>query len=410
MLWPGHPKPLNDELLSSWLVRICAANFQKLHTFSRATWPELEIWTRDIDRSVPSEVLQTIADRTATSLIRVNETTLGEYTGRLFEAHSGKGNSTWLLPLGVYHRTHKRFGIQFCPQCLAEDVPYYRRSWRLAFVTVCERHDALLLDRCQHCGAALSFHRGERGDRNSRDASGAMTSCHACFGDLTEGRGTHSARDVIEVLVVQQRWSDALSRGFVQLPNGSVLYSHLFFAGLRILFQNFAAGETGGRLRRKLDCGRGDWAPTWGDKNHSIERLDVADRFELALRVARVTADWPKSFVALCNECDIVASDLIGPLRYVPFWYQQVVEEHFLRGTYSPTLPEISSAINYLRRRDVPVTSGRLSRLLGVSDVTRKRKLKWMLSDHSESLIEPSSTPDIGVATAGAKKRRAKTP
>ena len=33
-LWPAHVKPQQDELLSSWLVRLAMAHGVKLHTFS----------------------------------------------------------------------------------------------------------------------------------------------------------------------------------------------------------------------------------------------------------------------------------------------------------------------------------------------------------------------------------------
>ena len=54
-LWPAHPKPLPDELLSSWMVRIAGQHGLKLHTFASAVWPGISIWNRDIDRSGPKK-------------------------------------------------------------------------------------------------------------------------------------------------------------------------------------------------------------------------------------------------------------------------------------------------------------------------------------------------------------------
>jgi len=378
-LWPAHPKPLNDELLSSWLVRLAAANSQKLHTFSKVAWPEVELWNRDVDRLAPEDVLRVVSERTGTPVTRVREATLGAFAGRLFEKHSPNGSAAWLLPLGVFHRIRRNYGLQYCPVCLAEEPPYYRRIWRLAFVTICPRHDVMLRDRCPTCNAPINFHRGERGDRNLRTAEAAMTRCYACNEDLiVEPEKAHHTREMAELAIAQQKWLDALFRGYIDLGDGTVVYSHLFFVGLHILFQNFASGESGEALRARI-CRDPGWSPRWSDKVHAIERLDVLDRFELAYVVSRVLSDWPDLFVATGRAAKVVASDLMGRLLSVPFWYFRVVDEHFQSGTYSPTLPEIGNAIQYLRRRNEKVTKTSVSRVLGLGDVMRKRGLHWML-------------------------------
>ena len=381
-LWAAHPRLLDDELLSSWLVRISAANHQKLHTFARSVWPSTEIWTRDIDRCATSEVLETLSAGTGTDLTRVEASTLAAYAGRLFESHTPNGNALWLLPLGVFHRTRKRHGIQFCPACLADGVPYYRRSWRVAFVTICDRHLVKLSDRCPDCAAPVAFHRGEHGDRNERLADAAMRACHECGANLAQSVFPEvAARRVGEQSIVQRTWLDALDRGYYRFADGTAVYSNLFFAGLRILFQNFSAGKVSGRLRVCAGGNAETWMPEWTGNSHSVEQLSVDDRFELSSFAGSALQDWPRSFVSICKDANIVSSDLMGALKNVPYWYYKVVEEHFSRGTYSPTLPEISEAIHYLRRRDLAVSEKSVSRTLGVTNVSRKRRLKLPFSD-----------------------------
>jgi len=185
-------------------------------------------------------------------------------------------------------------------------------------------------------------------------------------------------RDVAELSVYQQGWLDALFRGYARLSDGTSIYSHLFFAGLRILFQNLATGEKASRLRAALREDH-EWSPSWNAKIKAIEHLEANDRFELALLAGRVLADWPQTFIALCRQAGIVASDLIGPIKNVPFWYFSVIDQHFSGGVYSPTLPEIGSAIAYLRQRNMGVTKTSVSRILGGTDVIRKRQLNWLL-------------------------------
>jgi hypothetical protein len=40
-LWPIHPKPFRDEILSSWLSRIGNAFGLSLHNFGKASLPSL---------------------------------------------------------------------------------------------------------------------------------------------------------------------------------------------------------------------------------------------------------------------------------------------------------------------------------------------------------------------------------
>lgn len=131
-LWPAHPKPLPDELLSSWIVRIASANGLKLQTFcDRVFGKEHQLWNRDIDRHAPPWLLASLARHTGTPIKHVRDATLEVYRGRLYRRKHDAGQLRWILPAGVYHRTRRHFGVQFCPQCLAEDhEPYFRTRWR----------------------------------------------------------------------------------------------------------------------------------------------------------------------------------------------------------------------------------------------------------------------------------------
>jgi hypothetical protein len=204
-----------------------------------------------------------------------------------------------------------------------------------------------------------------------------MSNCHACEARLWHDQPIVSERDVVEVCVYQQEWLDALSRGHATIGGGQTLYSHLFFAGLRILFQNIAAGSAGRKLR-SVTCD-GTFDPAWQDDMHAIERLEVSDRFVVALIAGRLLSDWPRNYIQACRSAGVTSSHLIGALKSVPYWYYRVVDENFSYGSYSPTLPEISNAIQYLKRHGRPVSKGNLSRLLGVSDVVRKRRLDLRL-------------------------------
>lgn len=183
--WPAHPHPYRDELLTSWLVRIAHANGVKVQTFcDRVFGNKRQIWNRDMDRLAPEWLLQTLADGSARTLKRVKATTLTEFEHILFHENHLAGQLKWVLPLSIYHRKHRGYGLQYCPQCLAEDEePYFRRAWRLALFTFCPKHQIMLLDRCPQCSSPIEFHRIELGRPQLVDVD-TLATCWQCGFDL----------------------------------------------------------------------------------------------------------------------------------------------------------------------------------------------------------------------------------
>jgi len=133
---------------SRYLMNCCHAGSSESPADSEQPWTAFAsrwskpVWCDDIDANADAQVLRVVAVKTGTPYKRVVGIRLASYerhltppVPRLFdEAERGK----WL---------------RFCGTCLKEDaIPYYRREWRLSFVTVCARHGTLLLSGCGNCG------------------------------------------------------------------------------------------------------------------------------------------------------------------------------------------------------------------------------------------------------------------
>lgn len=182
--FPYHPKPLPDELLSSWLTRIAHGHGQTLRSFCRAVWPKSEYGYCDVDNLVERNLVVTLAEKTGVEPLRVRATTLVHYEGRLMRAFSPKGD--WILRGGL-DSGDKRVRLQYCPRCLAEDpVPYFRRAWRLGLFCACIRHKTVLLDRCAYCHALIIPHR-----------MADVCRCQSCFADLRLASVRAAKREVI---------------------------------------------------------------------------------------------------------------------------------------------------------------------------------------------------------------------
>lgn len=187
-LWPIHYKPLPDELLSSWLIRLSQGHGLKVQTFCNLIFGNrLQVWNRDVDRLGPDWLVRELAARTATPLHVASATSLRTYEGVVFPEFKVAGMLPWVLTMQMYHRKREGFGLQYCPLCLRRDKrPYFRRAWRLAFNTACDVHNCMLHDRCSHCGDSLAPHRGDVG----REVGHVLMlgHCATCGGRLSDAR------------------------------------------------------------------------------------------------------------------------------------------------------------------------------------------------------------------------------
>lgn len=59
--WPARIKPLENESLSSWLVRASLANHSTPSNIANYIWPGWRAWTRDIDRELSKSQIASLS-------------------------------------------------------------------------------------------------------------------------------------------------------------------------------------------------------------------------------------------------------------------------------------------------------------------------------------------------------------
>lgn len=97
-LWPIRYKPLPDELLSSWLVRLAHGHGLKVQTFCNLIFGNrLQVWNRDVDRLGPDWLVNELSARTGTPLVIAYGTTLRAYEGLLYPQFKPSGVLQWIL-------------------------------------------------------------------------------------------------------------------------------------------------------------------------------------------------------------------------------------------------------------------------------------------------------------------------
>jgi hypothetical protein len=158
--WSRNVVPVDDELLSSYLIRVAEEHCADPYRFCMHTLGNVSVWNRDVDRTASLEVRSRVAERAQLTLDQVDRMTLAPWEVRLRGRVTTSRWTTgaWINPLGIYHRTRRANGLQACLTCLV-DSGAYLRIWRLSFVTVCPRHGSLLIDACPTCEAPLVPHR-----------------------------------------------------------------------------------------------------------------------------------------------------------------------------------------------------------------------------------------------------------
>lgn len=143
-----------------------------------AVWPKWRVWTIDADRYLALERAQAAASWFGITADEVAATTLEGIGRRLHgTVEPTRALWPWIVAQGSRNRL-RRAGLPFCPGCLAADEqPYFRLDWRIAWVVGCAHHRTRLLDRCDRCRAIVEPHR-------SVAATGDLAHCVQCGFDL----------------------------------------------------------------------------------------------------------------------------------------------------------------------------------------------------------------------------------
>jgi hypothetical protein len=375
---PIHPQPLRDEIFSSWLCRIAAANGMKLHTLEVQLWGRTkQIWTRDIDRSIDEETLSLVASLCGTPIAVARETCLRSFEGRLFEVLNTKGNSDWVLPAGVFHRVRRRPHMQYCPLCLANDqVPYFRKQWRTAITTFCVVHNVMLRDRCPACQAPVMFYRQEMGDRWAMPDH-HLSRCSTCSFDLS----TATAEKVL--VIDQQAFAtlrlqiDYMDQGWTWTDKNTFQYSHLYFAVLRNLVQKLSASWTPRRLRWVAQIRLGYSIDHLLNGQEPFEYRDLNVRHVLLQMATWYLLDWPKRLMGIfeVNRCRY--SELMREFNNAPYWFVEKMGQLENRpvGPSNGELAAIRSLLTRLgrSRTDAQIRKGIALRLANYSLAARER-------------------------------------
>lgn len=332
-LWPVHLKPREDELLSSWLVRLAGSHGLSPNSFLYILWPQYNFPT-DIDIYVDPAILEVLAEGTATQISRATATTLHAYENSLFEAEDSHGTYPWIMPIDFTPR-NKLFGLQFCPRCLSENKePYFRRRWRLAFITICERHLTPLLDSCPRCGSCITSFTSRTSIQQNQ-----IVICPSCNVDLRAAISPSTLSENDPEVKFQQYLMEVLNQGWTEIKGSGSVYSQLYFKVLHSLMKLLSSSPSSSSTRDSIcqHYGIPQISLSLPGRTPSLEKLRVEARQSI-LKMARLwLQDWPDGFIKFWER------DKLGNYNFfacqfskdcnqkeIPFWFWIVLHDFII--------------------------------------------------------------------------------
>ena len=182
---PFAPRPIASELLSSWLLRVAAANLislrELLDSVESRYGPVLS--NVPVDYGVPDAAVMALS-----KFCRVRPKTVRMLDLR----HRVSGLTTAMLlafkhsGVGCPRCSSHRIGYAFCPSCVAnQPVIHVPWEWSLSCLSRCTIHQRFLLDGCPLCGHSDPLTFTEPHSPDSR-------LCRSCGGEIAGGKSDGS--------------------------------------------------------------------------------------------------------------------------------------------------------------------------------------------------------------------------
>ncbi|MDX9744115.1 MAG: TniQ family protein [Arcobacteraceae bacterium] len=352
-----HIKPLDNELLTSWLTRTAFAHNMQATTF-------LNIYIingrnflarRDLDFYNDDDFFKVLYSKTIFIQDEILSMSIRSEEGFLYNC-----NNCLVVPHQIRKPIYKRsnYGMMFCPKCLSEDkIPYWRKKWRYDFYTACPKHKIFLSDRCGSCYERIRV--------TKMNVSDKVVFCSKCGRDLSITRPAKVPEECLIGLDAIKWFEKALEQGYFTIGNDKI-WSVLFFQVYNrfkllldrkedLILREFEMLDKYQQLCKKLE------------NYDSKKGAPVYKNFFLNAMVYHLFQDFPKNFVNFVKDNNFTYRDFMHALKNVPFWYKEMIEEHVPKQDTvgrEITKEEVLGVIKYLKSQNKKVTQMEVARII----------------------------------------------
>lgn len=352
------PKPLDDELLSSWLTRMAIKHRRILSTFLSLFVRNNghEISKIDIDFLYNEKFFDSLYRKSNLSKEEILSLSLRSEEGYLFTCNDCLYPPKQIRKL-IDKRTHN--GLMYCSKCLAEDkVPYFRKKWRYFFYNACPKHKVLLTDRCWRCYERINFIKIKHFNE--------ICICPKCEKDLRENITIPIQSNLDYGLKAIKWFEKGLNRGYFLIDKQKVKslfifesFTHLTFLLDRkekLVLYRFPLINEYIEVCKRLQG------------YNSKKKLSIKKDFILTSMVYYLFQNYPNNFLTFAVENKFTHRDFIHGFKDMPFWYKRMIDELILKENKigrEISESEVLGAIKYLEQNGKIVNQLNVANIVG---------------------------------------------
>lgn len=313
---------------------------------------DTDAWKSDLDVYLNPKHTRALLKNTVVSENTITD--LAFYTScDYFYNQTGKTTQVkWVMPLGLKTR-NKSFGLQYCPCCLNEDgdKPYFRRHWRLAFMTCCTDHSVKLHDRCPNCYQPIDIKRLQKREEKILYHPQDITHCSNCQFDLRQTKFVITSEEEYEINRVNFLQA---TLGYGRAGCLKFHYSNLYFEGIRRLLSFLICSPKGEKtfvyLRDRLQIYQPYHRELIGHNNEP-ERLSIEFRRTGLLITHYLLQDWPTTFINACKTNKASSHMIKTPYLEFPFWVCDALFFHIKYNKLTASSKEKESIKKYFKHK-----------------------------------------------------------
>lgn len=355
------PKPLPNELFSSWFVRMAYAHKTHPHTFEHLylNLPQ-NLFSKNIDVALDVDTMSIISKKCKHE-IDIQSLTLQTYDTYLQEKIIPNGLNKFITPL------------RYCPTCLKKDkIPYFRKEWKVTLCTICQEHRCFLYDACPQCNTKLNISQMYRNIH-------PYTFCCKCGYDLARAKTQHIHYSYQHIFQYTKILFEILGKGYVQLGS-TPIYSFYFFDVLTQLskiilkhgkfkfLEEFIPIST---LRSWKNMKLKNAAPVY-------TQISIKDQFMLFGSIVAIFLNYPHNIRDYIAANELTHWQTTRDMTYLPFWFETLINDispHYVPYSKIVTDGEIKACKKYLLSKGEIINKANLTKFLGCNFFSSYSKL-----------------------------------
>lgn len=359
------PIPFEDELLSSWIVRMAYAHKTHPHTFVNQylNYRPYAFFLAENDITLNTEMIKDIESKTYHK-IDVRSLMLTTYSGILQE-NIYPNNPTIFF-------THQKY----CPMCLREDkVPYFRKVWRTVFYNICNKHQCYLYEYCPACHDRLDISK-------MYDNQLPFTYCHRCGFEFKKGRKLPNHKKYIASLDYQNKIFKIIQDGYIQFGE-TPIYSFLFFEVFSKISKLILLNKKYQYINKHPLFSLIKNAKQRKINHPIFKKIDLRGQLGLFGLIMYLFDNFPNNLENYIHRNMLTYHDLTTKVQDIPFWYEEIINSivpRYVAHSSTVTNEEVESAKKYLKSIGKAINKANLTILLGCNFYSNDNNLYTYLN------------------------------